>query len=227
VRGGPPGRAWGKHGATLCLRTQVKCHKPICHNDLRSNSRISQAVFIRSHTQSQPAPLKPVLSNRHRQWPTAGPRLGVDTWFRLSPRTRVGRAVLPEGAHGGWASRHRCGAGMSGGGAWRAPGAGLGWGSVAGSGGAGADDHGQRRIAVTDGSRASQPSGAGVAPGPPAPALCRGGPDDRSATGLRGWCPGLLAGLAGGVSRHPSATLPGPPAGQRLNKLPLLRVPTR
>jgi hypothetical protein len=37
---------------------------------------------------------------------------------------------------------------------------------------------------------------AGVAPGPPTPGLCPGGRDDRSATGRRGGCPGLLAGLA-------------------------------
>lgn len=68
-----------KHEATLCLRTQVKCHKLICHNELRSNSKISQAVFIRSHTQSQRAALKPFLSKRHRHRPAAGSRLGVDT----------------------------------------------------------------------------------------------------------------------------------------------------
>ncbi len=43
-------------------------------------------------------------------------------------------------------------------------GAGLGWGSVAWSGGAGADDHGQPRIAVADGSRESQSSGLELLP---------------------------------------------------------------
>ena len=60
---------------------------------------------------------------------------------------------------------------------------------------------------------------AGVAPGPPAPGLCPGGPDDRSATGRRGGGPGLPAGLAGGVSSHPAATLPGPPAGRRAQQV--------
>jgi hypothetical protein len=81
----------------------------------------------------------------------------------LSPRTQVGLAVWPEGAHGGWSSRQRHGAGLSGGGGRRAPGAGLG-GGVAWSGGAGADDHGQQRIEVTDGSRESQPSGLELLP---------------------------------------------------------------
>ena len=76
----------------------------------------------------------------------------------------AGLVVLPEGACGGRASRQRRRAGMSRGGAWRAPGAGLGWGSVAGSGGAGSDDHGQPRIAVTDGSRESQPGGLELLP---------------------------------------------------------------
>ena len=35
---------------------------------------------------------------------------------------------------------------------------------MAGSGGAGSDDHGQQRIAVTDGSRESQPSGLELLP---------------------------------------------------------------
>jgi len=48
--------ARSKHGATLCLRTQRKCHKPISHNELRYNEKISQVVFIRSHIQSQRAP---------------------------------------------------------------------------------------------------------------------------------------------------------------------------
>jgi hypothetical protein len=56
---------------------------------------------------------------------------------------------------------------------------------------------------------------AGVAPGLPAPGLCPGGPDDRSATGRRGWGTGLLSGLAGGVSSQLAAAQPGPPAGQR------------
>jgi len=130
-----------KHEATLCLRTQVKCHKPIFHNELRSNSKISQEVFIRSHNQSQRAALKPVLSKRHCQRPTAGSRLGVDTRVGLSPQMPVRRAVWPEGACGARASRQGRRAGMSGGGARRAPGAGQGSGSVAGSGGAGSDDH--------------------------------------------------------------------------------------
>ncbi len=109
-------------------------------------------------------PLKPVLSKRHRQRPTAGSRLGVNIRVGLSPGMRNGLTVLPEGACGGWASRRRRRSGMSRGGAWRAPGAGLGWGSVAWSGGAGADDHGQLRIAVTDGSPESQPSGRELLP---------------------------------------------------------------
>jgi len=53
---------------------------------------------------------------------------------------------------------------MSRGVAWRAAGAGLGWRSVAWSGGAGSADHGQQRIAVTDGSCGSQPSGRELLP---------------------------------------------------------------
>ena len=83
--------------------------------------------------------------------------------------------MLPEGTCGGWASRQRRRAGMSRGGAWRAPGAGLGWGSVAGSGGAGADDQGQQRIAVTDGSRESQPSGRELLPDLPPRDVVLGG----------------------------------------------------
>jgi len=60
---------------------------------------------------------------------------------------------------------------------------------------------------------------AGVAPGPPAPGLCPGGPDDRSATGRRGWGPRLVASLAGGVFSHPAATRPGSPAGQRAQQV--------
>ena len=146
------------------MRTQAKCHKPISNNELRSNSKISPAVFIRSQSKSQRAPLKPVLSKRHRQRPTAGSRIGVNTRIDLSPRMHVGLTVLPEGPHGGWASRQRRRAGMSRGGAWRVRGAGLRWGSVAWSGGAGSDEHGQPRIAVTDGSRESQPSGLELLP---------------------------------------------------------------
>jgi hypothetical protein len=169
-----------------------------------------------AHTPSpSQSPLKPAISKRHRKRPTAGSSLGVDTRVGLSPRMRAGLTVLPEGACGGWAPRQRRRAGMPRGGAWRAAGAGLGWESVAWSGGAGADDLGQPRIAVTAGSRESRPSGLELVPGPRAPGHCPGGPDDRSATGRRGWGPGLRAGLARGVSRHQAATRPSPPAGQR------------
>jgi hypothetical protein len=126
-----PSRGVRKQGATLCLRTQVKCDKLVCHNELRSNSNISQEVFIRSHTQSQPAPLKPVISKRHRQRPTAGSRLGVDTRVGLSPRMPVGLVGLPEGACRGGPRANAAGPGFRGavrggdpgrawvGGAWR------------------------------------------------------------------------------------------------------------
>jgi hypothetical protein len=120
-------------------------------------------------------PLKPVLCKRQRQRPTGGSRLGVDTRVGLSPRLQVRLAVLPEGICGEWVSRQRRRAGMSRSGAWRAPGAGLGWGSVAGSGEAGSDDHGERRIAVTDGSRESQPSGRELLPDLPPRTLVLGG----------------------------------------------------
>jgi hypothetical protein len=85
---------------------------------------------------------------------------------------------------------------------------------VAGSGGVGSDDHGQQRIAVTDGSRESQPSGLELLPDLPPRNVVLGGPGDRSATGRRGGGPGLRAGIAGGVSSHPAAARPGPPAGR-------------
>ena len=88
---------------------------------------------------------------------------------------RVGRAELPEGACGRWASRQRRRAGMSRSGAWRGRGAGLGWGSVAWSGGAGSDDHGPPRIAVTDGYRESQPSGLELLPDLPPQDVVLGG----------------------------------------------------
>ena len=168
-----------KHGATICLRTRQKRHNMLSHNGLRSNSKIDQEVFIRSQTQSQPAPLKPVLSKLHRQRPTAGSRLGVDTRVGLSPRTQVGLPVLPERSCGGWTSGQGLRAGMSKGSAWRPPGAGLGWGSVAWSGGGGSDDNGQPRIAVTDGSRESQPSGRELLPDLPPRDFVRGGLTDR------------------------------------------------
>ena len=68
---------------------------------------------------------------------------------------------------------------------------------------------------MTDGSRASQPSGLDLLPDLPLRDFVLGGPDDRSATGRRGGCPGLLATLAGGVSSPPAAPRPGPPAGRR------------
>ena len=100
----------------------VKMPQALFHNELRSNSKMSQAVSIRSHTQSQPVSLKPVISKHQRQGPTAGSRLGVDTRVGLSPRKQVGLPVLPEGACGRWDSRRRRRAGMSRGGTWTRPG---------------------------------------------------------------------------------------------------------
>ena len=104
---------------------------------------------------------------------------------------RVGLATVPPG----WDVVGRCGEGPRGG---------PGVGERGGVGrGAGSDDPSPQRIAVTDGSRASQPSGLDLLPDLPLRDFVLGGPDDRSATGRRGGFTGLLAGLAGGVSSHP------------------------
>ena len=138
----------------------VQMPQTISRNGLRTISNIGQTVLLRTDPRSEPAPLRPFVGDDHRQRTNAGSR----TEHALSPRMPVGLVVLPEGSCGGWASRERRQSGMSGGGAWRAPGAGLRCGSVAWSGGAGSDDHGQPRIAVTDGSRERQPSGLELLP---------------------------------------------------------------
>ncbi len=123
--------------------------------------------------------------------------------------------MLPGGTCGGWASRQRHRAEMSGGGAWRAAGAGLGWGSVAGSGGAGPDDHGQPRIAVTDGSRESQPSGQELLPDlPPRDVVLRDltiAPQLAVGEDSLGFWPALREVFPA----TPTSTRPGPAAGQR------------
>jgi hypothetical protein len=67
---------------------------------------------------------------------------------------------------------------------------------VAWSGGAGSDEHGQPRIAVTDGSRESQPSGLELLPDLPPREFVLGGLTIAPQLAVGDGAPGLLAGLA-------------------------------
>jgi len=189
----------------------------MCHNELRSISRISQAVCIRSQTRSQPAPSNQSFPNTTVNGPPQAHAWALAPGLVCRPGRRLGcpccrrapAAGRPRGSPAGPGCRGRCVEGRR-----RGPGVGE-RGVVWRSGGGRswpASDRGDGRLSREPAER------AGVAPGPPPPGLCPGGPDDRSATGRRGGCPGLLAGLAGGVSSHPAATLPGPPAGRRVQQ---------
>ena len=135
--------------------------------------------------------------------------------------------MLPVGAWGGCASRQRQRAGMSSGGAWRGAGAGLGWGSVAWAGAAGSDDHGPPRIAVTDDSRESQPSGLELLPDLPPRDFVLGGltiaPQLAGGDGALGLWPALRVVFS--AIRQPRGRVHQP--DNVLSKLPLLCVPTR
>jgi len=110
---------------------------------------------------------------------------------------------------------------------WRAAGAVLGWGSEAWSGGAGADDHGQQRIVVTDGSRECQPSGLELLPDLPPRDFVLGGltiaPKRTVGKGALGFWPALREVFP--APRQPRGRVHQP--ADLPSKLPLLRVPNR
>jgi hypothetical protein len=106
-------------------------------------------------------------------------------------------------------------------------GAGLGWGSVAWSGGACSDDHGQPRIAVPVGSRASQLSGLELLPDLPPRDFVPGGlkiaPQLAVGEGALGFWPALREVFP--ATRQARRRVHQP--ADVLSKLPLLRVATR
>ena len=112
-------------------------------------------------------------------------------------------------------------------GALRATRAGLEQGDVAWTGGAGSDDHGQPRIAVTDGSRESQPSGRELLPDLPPRDVVLGGlmiaPELDVGEGALGFRPALREVFPAARRQRDRVDQPV----NVLNKLPYLRVPTR
>ena len=90
----------GETWSPLCLRTQSNCHKPMCHNELRSISRISQAVCIRSQTRSQPAPSNQSFPNTTVNGPPQAHAWALTPWLVCRPGCRLGWPCCPEGSSG-------------------------------------------------------------------------------------------------------------------------------
>jgi len=184
----------------------------VCEYGLRSISRLDQIVFIESEAQSRPAPLNQRFPNATVNGPPQADAWALTPGLVCRPACRLAwpccrrtpAAGGPSDSAAGLRFEGRRVEGRRGG-----PGVGergVVWRSWFRRSWPAAD-RGDGRLSRVPAER------AGVAAGPPAPRLCSGGPDDRSETDRREGCPGLLAGLAGGISSPPAATRPGPPAG--------------
>jgi hypothetical protein len=198
----------------------------VCEYGLRSISRLDQIVFIESEAQSRPAPLNQRFPNATVNGPPQADAWALTPGLVCRPACRLAwpccrrtpAAGGPRDIAAGLRFGGRYEEGTRGG-----PGVGE-RGVVWGSWGRRswlAADRGDGRLSRETAER------AGVAPGPPAPGRCPGGPADGSVTDRREGCPGLPAGLAGGFSapRQPRGQVHQP--ADVFSKLPLLRVPTR